>query len=432
MSFSSRYSVRIPLLFLIGLFVFSSSFSQEYDDMYFNGDDRAAQEDRSFLQKAPKPVVNKEEYPENAEESYSSKTVNPEYLSRYQSSASNDIDVPSEEESIYYENPVSNASYSTYGNGYQDYATNRNTLRDYNYYGRASRAPFFNSGFAVGTSIYYSNAYYGAASWNRWDRRNRWGNPYGFHNTYDPFFGDSFYDDPFYANRFYNDPFNRFRYSYAYGGWYSRRNNSFNNIYCPPTYYSSRPIAVREGSQRSIGRSNPRSNVIGTTSRRRSNSEATTRSSGNGRIASGTDSRSGYYRRTRQSYTGRSSNNGVQSSGTNRSNSSYNRSRSTSPTRSSGSYGRSSSSYNRSRSSANSPSRSNTNYGSKPSSSSPSRSRSTYSPSGSRSSSSYSSGSNSRSRSSSYSSGSSGRSSSGGSRSRSSSGSSRSRGGRGN
>lgn len=440
-----------------------SSYAQnkEYDDMYFTPNDRTKVKKVKVEDKVVQDANQVQQLNPDPQESYSSKTVNPEYLARYQAKTQEDYNSDSE----YAEEEYFDENYQNEGQVTSSFANNANyAVRDR--YGNTSYYNDYNDVYWSDPAYFRGTAfdpfyrpYYGSAFGYR-PMRSGWSVSVGFGNTwgwrngwysgvsvgYGWGWGSGFYDpfyDPFYGyayDPFYCPPYAR----YGYGGFYG---NSYRNVVVINNYESRNTRTINRGTGMSRsgnvannnrgGRGNTidnsgsvtngRSSTVGRTGSEPTNGRASV-SPTNTRDYSDTQSR--YYRRSREAvstssseptqtrtYNSRSSstsNYSTESRSSSRSSSTYSR-----PSNNNGS--RSNSTYNDSRS----------NSGNSRSYSTPSRSNSSGYSSGSNSrsnnrSSGYSSGSGSSSRSSgsSYSSGSSSRSS--GSSSRSSSGSSRS------
>jgi hypothetical protein len=235
--------LRISIMGSLLLLPFSTFAQEEYDDMYFSPKDRKEVKKESVYT-AEKGVVNADENRNvinpssstqiygNAQENYSSRNVNPEYIERYKSTSKDSatVDELAEDGSYYVENyDRSNFTEGTEGN--QQY---QNYTRPGNYYGYAGsfNDPFY-SGFNRFGGGFYDPFFspYGSG----------WGFMPGFsmglsmgtgwgwgHNPFYSPWGYSRFHNPWYSRHYYNpwayDPF----YgpyagmgSFGYPGFYS-------------------------------------------------------------------------------------------------------------------------------------------------------------------------------------------------------------------
>jgi len=205
------------LLLIPAIFIWSCSSSQyasqsEYDDLYFTASDRGSakftsinfNESSSFQNDAKPYKITGEE--ELVDENFSAKTINPEYIAKYQS---DQIDNNSEAEQSdeYGEEDYYTEEY--------DQGESKSVVNNY-YYGRSR-------------SFYYDPFYY----------------PSYRYSYYDPYF------DPFYDPYYYRSGIN-FSISFGYGFGFSRWNRArywspvygyrpsylYSAFYCPgPGYY---------------------------------------------------------------------------------------------------------------------------------------------------------------------------------------------------
>jgi hypothetical protein len=271
--------LAISILGSLILFPVSSMAQEEYDDMYFTPTDRkeiksesiyAARNDQAKSEAGQKEVINPsystQVYGE-AQENYSAKNVNPEYIERYKS---NSKDSESADEDAYYvenydrskfsEGDTENKSYSQYGYpgsysqyGYPGsyYGYNSPFYSGFNYYGRSYYDPFWNPyygsgwGFSPGLSLSlsfgtgwgyspWSSPYYGMG-YNPWYGRhyyNSWAyNPW----YYDPWYGPSYYGmgmgyafyPGYYSNHYYYYGGNEYRQSSPYNRRVSRGSDNY-------------------------------------------------------------------------------------------------------------------------------------------------------------------------------------------------------------
>jgi hypothetical protein len=280
-------NIFFPMLLMA--FVASGAFAQdEYDDMYFNSKDRAkVLASRSTLEpKTEKKVKAKDADDEiNPTDSYSARSVNPEFTSR-----SNSESAQADNEDYF----VSNYKVQT-----QSQFNNWN--RNYN--------SWYND-------PWYSSAYFGSGI-------NRWNSPY-YGSYYSPY--SSPWYDPYYTNGWSSS------FSYYYGsnwnyGWgmnygYGCPNNYWNNSWYSP-YYSSwyspfnsyspygyygynSPVIVVIGENNNRGPVYGKRSTRGTsfaqnnTGERERSSYTTTRTSGNSNGRVSTRKQDEYYQRTWQ------------------------------------------------------------------------------------------------------------------------------------
>jgi len=160
---------RISFLMLISGLA-TGVFAQEYDDMYFNSNDRKKVKRVEDDKSEDKAEATYESYTNNTySEKYSAHEVNPEYIARYQSgnsqnsytSGSSVSDYTTDGNANYREPSASNISYSYYPDEYTVEETPEGTTIINNYY---RSDPRFNN--------------------------NNWNNPsWAFNTWYDPFWG---------------------------------------------------------------------------------------------------------------------------------------------------------------------------------------------------------------------------------------------------
>ena len=424
----------------VGAFVLAlgGSYAQdrEYDDLYFTSNDRNKVKKVKVENKVVQDADQVQQLDPNPQESYSSKTVNPEYIARYQAKSQEDYSSDSEyTEGEYfdenYQSPEAvttnfqqNANYSVrdrYGNVsyYNDF--NDIYWSDPIFYRGTVYDPFYRPyyGYGYGYRPWRSGWSVSIGFGNTWGWRSGWysgfsiGYGWGWNSWYDPYYAY----DPFYC-----PPYSRFGYSY--GGYYGY---PYRNVVVINNYESRSDRTFKRGPGMSrsgdlaVNNRNRRSASSGT------GNISTGRSSTTGRTSSDaptgryintsntrdySDTQSRYYRRSREAVsTSSSDTQGRTYDSRSRSTSNYSTESNRSTSRSNSSYERSSNSRSRSydynnnsRSNSRSystPSRSNSNsnryYNGGSSNSRSSGSYSSGSRSSSRSSGSYSSGSNSRS-----------------------------------
>lgn len=300
-------AILVATLSVLGI---SGSFAQvEYDDMYFNAEDRAklkalrATEVAYNTPQKSKLDVREEGERANPTDSYSARNINPEYTSREHTQT---------------------AQYDDEDYFVNNYQYNRNQLNDWNNnYNQWYNNSWYRSNYYGPGINSWNSPYYGYNSWN-----SPWYDPYwsynGWSSSFSYHFGSrwnygwggnyNYWNRPYYGW----DPYNSFGYGYGmgYGGGY------WNNYRYPGTIvvinnnerdgrgvaYGKRPTrGTTIVSDRSSVRS--RSNVV--------NSVRTDNTGG--RISTGNQKQEEYYNRYNR--TQRSTN----STYDNRSNTQYNR-----------------------------------------------------------------------------------------------------------
>ncbi len=185
----------------LSVFGLSGAFAQgvEYDDMYFNAEDRAklnAQRSVDVAYNTPRSKKsNFDEEGTNPTDSYSARNVNPEYTSRAHTQTAQ-----SDEEDYFVNN----------------YQYNRNQLNNWN--------NDFNNWYS---NPWYRNNYYGPSI-------NSWNSPYyGYSSWNSPWY------DPYWSYNGWSSSFSFFygaRYNYGWGGNYNYWNRPY---YGWDPYYSS-------------------------------------------------------------------------------------------------------------------------------------------------------------------------------------------------
>ncbi len=211
------------------LFPFSSMAQEEYDDMYFTPKDRkeiksesiyTAKNNQAQIETEKKDVINPSYSTQlygNAQENYSAKNVNPEYIERYKSNSkdSDSMEEYTDDDAYYVENydrskfneensgKNSNANYS-YPGSYYGYpgsysGFNNPYYSGYNYYGRSYYDPFWNpyygSGWGMSPGLSLSLSFgmgWGYSSW--YSPYSAWGySPYYSRYYYNPWYYDPWY-----------------------------------------------------------------------------------------------------------------------------------------------------------------------------------------------------------------------------------------------
>jgi len=276
----ARRKIKLLSLAIITIIIASAnvSFSQdEYDDMYFNSADRkevkfnenvikvntsAGEMDTKAMAKNTtnsdviNPTYSPTEYGD-LEESYSAKTVNPEYIERYKDNPKGTAGTAeiAEGDSYYddyYERAVMPGETDEKGSEKVNYPYPSSYYGGYNAMSRSRMYrnpwydPFYGGGFAPGFSMslgYSFGMMPGFSMGMGYGTGMGYGgyNPYGFYDPFSPF-GNPYYggyNDPFYSPYGYNPMMASSRYGYGGPGYY-----------CPyPSYgygsgYNSSYIAV--------------------------------------------------------------------------------------------------------------------------------------------------------------------------------------------
>ena len=188
------FSKLFAIMIVVG--VAGNVSAQEYDDMYFTKADRKSKftnavynETSSFKSDEVEPVrISRNE--DLTTESYSARTINPDYISKYKSEALDEEADPEAPEEYYVESEDKNKSYSN----------------------------------ATANSNYYYNRPNAYSNWNwRFSMGFGYGSPYwgGYYNPYSPWGYGGFYD-PFYGYSYYNyyRPYRRWSYWNSWDPWY--------------------------------------------------------------------------------------------------------------------------------------------------------------------------------------------------------------------
>lgn len=284
-----KYMEKISGLLLAAFSVLATgAFAQgiEYDDMYFNAEDRVKLKSQrevaynTYSSRDKQRQLLDEEYSINPTDSYSARNVNPEYISRAQTQNAQ------AEESDYF---VSDYQYrqnqlNNWNNNYHNWYTN-NWYR-MNYWG-----PAINT---------WHSPYYGYNSWN-----SPWYDPYWGYNGWSTSFSFHYGNSWNYGWGGYYNPWNRPYYAwdpfYRGIGWYG---SGFHNPYRYGYYPGIIVINNPEHSGRRVveGRRPTRSAAINRTSTRpRSNSDVFDRGNSSGRYSTAPARQAEYYNRSRSS-----------------------------------------------------------------------------------------------------------------------------------
>ena len=322
------------LLATLSILGFSGAFAQavEYDDMYFNADDRAALKAQTAIAYSAPEKNNKFDAVEDREsvnptDSYSARNVNPEYTSRAQSQSAE------AEEQDYF---VTNYQY----NRIQQLTNSNNSYNNW-YNNQWYRSGYYGAGINSWNSPYYGYNGYSSPWYDPFWAYNGWSSSFSY--SYGPSWNYGWGGSYNYWNR----PFYGWDSYYGGGGWYG--GGYWNNYMYPGTVivinqnennrrgvvYGRRPT---RGTSMVSGRSSVRSRTDVNNSIRTDNSNGRTSSSGR---------QPEYYNRYHRSDGGSTSDYGSRSS------TEYNRSRSWNNWDSNGGSNRSSSpSYSPSRTSS--------------------------------------------------------------------------------
>jgi len=298
------------LLATFSLVGISGAFAQvEYDDMYFNSEDRAklkAQQPTALAFNTPKKSKQLEMKDENANptDTYSARSINPEYTARQQSETAQ-VD----EENYFVDN------YQYQRNQFNNWNNNYNDWYNSSWY----RSNYYGPGINSWSSPYYCYNRFNSPWYDPYWSYNGWSSSFSFHygNTWNYGWGGNYnyWNRPYYGwDSPYYDPF------YSGMGWYG--NSYWNNYRYPTTIvvvdrenanvvYGKRPT---RGTNLVSDRSNVRSRTVTNSVRDDANS--------GGRLSTQTRKQEDYYNRyNRQRSTG------YPSSYDSRSNSQNNRSR---------------------------------------------------------------------------------------------------------
>lgn len=235
----------------------------EYDDMYFRGKDReknkAIDAEESFsaknktTQQKEEDFVPQEEDNANPTDSYSSRNVNPEYVSRENSEQA------SEDEGNYYlegYTPASSNSNFSNNNFNNSYYNNANWARS-SYYATPGwgNSPYYGGyGYNDPWMSPYSSPYYGGGYFDPWMTPSYgFGPSYGWRTGWSVSLGYGSYWNPYggfgYGNPYYGGYGG---YGYGYQNYYNGGNNERANV-----NYGKRPSrhsAVVRPTQRTVTR----------------------------------------------------------------------------------------------------------------------------------------------------------------------------------
>jgi len=292
-----KAKLSVIVLLTIGA---GSAVAQEYDDMYFSAKDRKQVKYVSDDKAVTQDLNQVSQVSQNPAESFSSKTVNPEYIAKYQAASQQEATAEFADDEYFVEdyndnnlNQVTNDFQNSSQVAVRDRYGNISYFRDYSdvYWSD----PFLYEGtvFDPFYRPYYSRFGYG----NRWNRPwrsgwsvsvgwgwNSWGyNPWNTGWSFNTGWG-------------WNSPWG-FNYGYGYNSW--------NNGWCPPGYgWGNNVVVINNYENRSnrvyrSGRASSRSGIVNSNNRRRSIASGNSRvdndrSSTNGRSAVSSTSRSRY------------------------------------------------------------------------------------------------------------------------------------------
>lgn len=168
----------------------------EYDDMYFNSKDRKALNDRkasasyAYAESGKKVNGSKEVASKgNPTDSYSSKNINPEYISR------SNAQTAKEDEQDYFINDdryKSGIYYNNWNNNYNNWAANFGYNNSWYspYYGYGARSnpwcdPLYSNSYYSPYNNYGWGSYYGSSwGYSGWGMSYAWGSPYYYPRNY--------------------------------------------------------------------------------------------------------------------------------------------------------------------------------------------------------------------------------------------------------
>lgn len=304
---------------MTGLVVMQAQAQVEYDDMYFRAKDRAQLREVQAEEKSNYEAFRKKHFPEaapiiepdnvNPTDSYSARSVNPEYISRLNSAR-----IAEDDPNYFVEGYTPSYQLDVPANGY------------------------------------YANGFN--------NNRNHWNNPWAYSSFYGPQFGNGWhspyygYMDPWAAPMWGAQPGWSLSMNYGWNSWGSgwgyglNYGNGFFNPYSPyfnnfwsPSWYYPTTVVVVDGNRASYGKYTSRGNVA------QYNPNATTTTTGRTRTstASRSNSRQAEYYNPRQrastSYSSQYNSNTNTSNAGSRSVFDTNRSNSSFPSRSNSSYG---------------------------------------------------------------------------------------------
>lgn len=383
---------------------FSSVYAQEYDDMYFSSKDRKQVKHVDESKAVSQDLNEVKQITQNPSENFSARTVNPEYIAKYQASSQENATAEFADDEYFVEDYNNTNELNGTVSEFQDQSRiavrdrygNVSYFRDYSdvywsdpfLYEGTIFDPFYrpyNSfyrpyGFGYGSNMWL-NGYSWSTPYTGWRFSfgvgYGWGNSWRYGSTWG--YGNSWYNGFGYCPSYYGSYYGGYGFGYPYNNvvvinnFETRNNRTFRR---GPGPSRSGNIDTNDGRRRSIATNN---NTDGSVRNGRTATTGTSRSRYiNNESRNFDDAQSKYYRRSRSAVNSSSTtdNNNGRSSYTTNSRSSSNYTPNSSNSRSS--VNRSSSNTN-SRSTYNSRptnSRSNSSY-SRPSNS---RSRSNYTP----------------------------------------------------
>ena len=192
-----------------------SAFAQEYDDLYFTSKDRKEKKVKTAkVEESAASLEVLRSYQNNAYDNtdYSSRNINPEYLSKYNNGV-NDVVLEDETEEYFPE----------------DYNSNQFSDRERYYDNTPVVNNYYGSGFPGFCAYNPYGGFYGRPRWNfglgytsgfYWGSGLSFSIGYGYPGFYGAFY-DPFYDPFFYGSRFYDPFFYGRGFGYArFGGFY--------------------------------------------------------------------------------------------------------------------------------------------------------------------------------------------------------------------
>ena len=272
-------SLLAPVLFLLASINVSA---QEYDDMYFTAGDRKK---AKFLENQQVNEGISEVNDNESELEYSPKTVNPDYLAKYNRGVANKRKQNQDTSAEYY---VEDYNRDVIINNYyvDPYRSSYSSWNRWNY--DPFFDPYWSSSWNYRPGWNYYSGWHVSIGFGNYYRRPYY-SPWSYHNPYyyDRYYSSYYWDSPYYGyNRYYGGYHNH----YYYGHYTVSKNQLvYNN---ETNRYQLRD--VRRGSYTSRSSSG----VSNNTSRR----QAVANSSTNGRVSNyrdQTSTQNDYYRRTR-------------------------------------------------------------------------------------------------------------------------------------
>ena len=256
--------------------------AQENDDMYFNSKDRQKQKAESVATTSVNQKIDddyntfrKKHFDQDEKEvaetsnptdSYSARTINPEYISRSNSEQA------SEDEQNYYEEGYAATTYDAYSsnnNGYNNYNGGSSWNGNYGYYNNPYSYSYNNpySYYSPYNSIYPSNSFYSpyyGYGYNPWMSPHG-GSGWGISMSYS--FGSPYYYSPFGYSGYYSPYSSGWGYpgSYYYSGseasrvHYGKRPSRHSAIVLPTRQRPEREVTANTNGRTSNSRTRPAS-----------------------------------------------------------------------------------------------------------------------------------------------------------------------------